>query len=376
MANALTSIFGFAHTQSDDVQAKQTKKLFLANVTKLLKTEPVVIADRNNHLQQHRRDLSDAASNKSLKDHRVRRVALVFNINKLPGNLVHRVCSDRIVRRGDRHQSLRADVDSRSHEMILEKFLHDHEPFDEVMNGDSDGRYDEMIEVDPTFEAPEMLDFITERLLEVLPGLEKPDPATTQKALTKALGYDPSIRKESKTDPVKFRYYGISVESDLLTFLESHFENVPQSLYHHLKAEGRVERRPHITLVHHKEVDSGDAEAQQTWTKAQELSKRWGADVKPVHVQLGPKIAWNERVMAIEAHLVDDPPAEELQGVLRHRSSFHITVGTRDREIPAVEGKWLIQAMHQGKDKTEDGLEVHVARVGTIVAEGRIKGMS
>lgn len=374
MANALTSIFGFAHTQSDDVQAKQTKKLFLANVIKLLKTESVVIADRNNHMQQHRRDLADAAANKSLSDHRIRRVALVFTIDKLPGNLIHRVCSDRILHRGNRHQSLRADPESSAHEMVLEKFLHEHEPFDQVMNGDSDGRYDEVIEVDPTLEAPEMLDYLIKRIIEIIPGLKAPEQTNVQKALSEALGYDPSIKKESKMEPIRIRYYAISVESDLLTFLESHFENVPQALYHQLKADGRIERRPHITLVHHKEVDGGDEEAKKTWDHALKLSKRYGSDIKPIDVQLGPRIAWNDRVMAVEAHLID--PADEMQGVLRHRSTFHITVGTKDREVPAVEGKFLITAMLRGKDKTEDGLEVRVANVGTTVAQGRVKGMT
>jgi tRNA splicing ligase len=47
MSVALHRLFGFGHTQSDDVAAKSTKKGFLANVTNLLKTESIVIADRS-----------------------------------------------------------------------------------------------------------------------------------------------------------------------------------------------------------------------------------------------------------------------------------------------------------------------------------------
>lgn len=373
MAHALTGIFGFAHTQSDDVQAKQTKKQFLGNVIKLLRTESVVIADRNNHQKLHRKDLADAAD--KVSDHRIRKVAMVFAVDKLPGNLVHRVCSDRIVARGERHQSLRADLESNSHEAILHKFLVEHEPFNSVLNGDSDGRYDEVIEVDPTLDSPEMLNQVIQRVTEVLSDISAPESSRISKALEDALGYAPSLRKEAKTEPVKTRYFGIAVEADLLTFLESHFENVPEALYHHLKVEGRIERRPHITLVHHKEVDSGDEEAKKTWERATDLTKRYGVDAVRVPVQLGPKIAWNDRVMAIEALLVDDA-SEELEGVLRHRHSFHITVGTANREVPAVEGKWLVEAMHRGDSQTQDGLKVNTALVGTVQVDGRIKGLS
>lgn len=46
IAVALTSLFGFAHTQSDDVKEKKAAKHFENNVAKLLESHPVVIADK------------------------------------------------------------------------------------------------------------------------------------------------------------------------------------------------------------------------------------------------------------------------------------------------------------------------------------------
>lgn len=43
---ALAHIFGFGHTQSDDVQAKKPAPVFIRNVTKLLEKKDVVIADK------------------------------------------------------------------------------------------------------------------------------------------------------------------------------------------------------------------------------------------------------------------------------------------------------------------------------------------
>ena len=49
VAVALRHLFGFAHVQSDDVQAKKAAPIFLKNVTEALKTNNVVIADKCVH---------------------------------------------------------------------------------------------------------------------------------------------------------------------------------------------------------------------------------------------------------------------------------------------------------------------------------------
>jgi tRNA ligase len=43
---ALAKLYGFGHTQSDDVTAKRSAPTFLKNIEKLLKTNDVVYADR------------------------------------------------------------------------------------------------------------------------------------------------------------------------------------------------------------------------------------------------------------------------------------------------------------------------------------------
>lgn len=46
MALALAHLFGFGHTQSDDVHAKKPAPIFIRNVTNLLEGNDVVIADK------------------------------------------------------------------------------------------------------------------------------------------------------------------------------------------------------------------------------------------------------------------------------------------------------------------------------------------
>ena len=43
---ALSHLFGFGHTQSDDIQAKKAAPVFINKVTNLLKKNDVVIADK------------------------------------------------------------------------------------------------------------------------------------------------------------------------------------------------------------------------------------------------------------------------------------------------------------------------------------------
>lgn len=43
---AVAHLFGFGHTQSDDVQVKKAAPAFIKNVTGLLKKHDVVIADK------------------------------------------------------------------------------------------------------------------------------------------------------------------------------------------------------------------------------------------------------------------------------------------------------------------------------------------
>ena len=46
IAVALKQLFGFAHTQSDDIKAKKAAPTFIKNVVSLLKDHDVVIADK------------------------------------------------------------------------------------------------------------------------------------------------------------------------------------------------------------------------------------------------------------------------------------------------------------------------------------------
>ncbi|KAN0059649.1 tRNA ligase [Thecaphora frezii] len=345
LAVALAELFGFAHTQSDDFKGK---KGFLASVEKEVEAHDVVFADKNNHLFQQRDELIElvqrlsdpertakAATNKKKNKNkkggedeaakgvaRIRTVALAWRLDGLPLNTLHRICSDRIVARGDKHQTLRADTagaaGTREHETVLWKFLEQLQPYGSALGGEGsegfgDAKFDETIwlSVDEGLEAS--LRTVIDGLCPML-GIEKPSDQRIQAALAKALEYRPAIKKENKAvkkakdDDVaatataiatatagaqqqqqqegksgaagaKVRYYGIAVELDLVSVLSKVFEGaVPddavrwsgKQFFERLRNDKRITPRPHITLVHSASV-AKETEA-QSQAKAQAQS--------------------------------------------------------------------------------------------------------
>ncbi|KAJ6602126.1 RNA ligase-domain-containing protein [Mycena sp. CBHHK59/15] len=115
---ALAHIFDFGHTQSYDVRTEKPAPTFIGNVTALLRTHDVVIADKNNHLQEHREQLRTATRGC------VRLLALNWAVDALAAEKVRRVCGERVTRRGVNHQTLCAGA----HADIIWRFIGSAEP--------------------------------------------------------------------------------------------------------------------------------------------------------------------------------------------------------------------------------------------------------
>ncbi|KAJ7770028.1 hypothetical protein B0H16DRAFT_1715656 [Mycena metata] len=109
VAVALTHIFGFGHTQSDDVRAKKPAPVFVQNLLDLLKKHDVVVADKCEQAP-------DAAPRGTARRHRlvlaVRQAPRVnWGVDTLRAALVHCICADRVQQRGTNQQALLASSD-------------------------------------------------------------------------------------------------------------------------------------------------------------------------------------------------------------------------------------------------------------------------
>lgn len=331
---------------------------------------------------------------------KVRLIAIVWPLSNLPHNEIHRICLDRIVDRGDRHQSLRP-VPTGEHEIVLTKFFSQIEPFDPALNA-CDSPFDDIIEMDITWDLERALDYVVDQLLKIdageggIKGIDgkRPSKEAIQQASLEAKGYKPSFIREMNLDGVNktnIRYYGIAVEVDLPTVLEAFFsgegKGLDRSTFDTLKEKNRVEKRPHVTLVHNAELTTKEGEkenpkdlaySKMLWQKCETITKRWGSDAVNVKLTLGPLLCWDGRAMSIQVSKVeysgtnvnpDDMPDDDRKG------SYHITVGTLDNEIRPIEGKWLLESAMKGDTISKGNQTIKTAEIPTIEVSGRIRGL-
>ncbi|KZT66611.1 hypothetical protein DAEQUDRAFT_752049 [Daedalea quercina L-15889] len=378
VAVALSHLFGFGHTQSDDVKVKKAAPIFIKNVVGLLKNHDVVIADKNNHLKQHRQQLREATARMHPP---VRLMALNWSFD-VPLNTIHRVCADRITERGDNHQTLVAG----EHEDVVWQFLKSAEEL-------ADDEVDVSVEMEWEDSLEDSLARAVDACVRIL-GVQKPDQEKFGEALAFARGYKPRragkqpvTGEQSKKKQPAPRYYGILPEVDLENELKKTFERVdaPQAgkaFWERLAKDKRVTSRPHVTIVHCKSLPEETA----LWDLCRGLQGEPGS---PAHLPLFSfrlgHVVWNERIMATTvvdlAVSLDDVDAEAKQkGVdfvlklpAEVKDRLHVTVGTRDREVAPVEAKSLVWEWKQKSDAAGPG--VGSVELKDLWVKGRVKGL-
>ncbi|KAJ7493776.1 RNA ligase [Mycena latifolia] len=359
---ALAHIFGFGHTQSDDVRAKKPAPIFIKNVTALLRTHDVVIADKNNHLRQHREALRAATAGRNPA---VRLLALNWSLEGTPPAEAHRICAERVAARGANHQTLRAtDTDSAP---VIWMFVNKTEPL-------APAEVDGVVEMVLGEELEAAVRRAAEGVVSAL-GLPPPEEEKVKEGVVKARGYAVAPQKEDKGKGKEKaqgngngngkgkateggeaekkkkakgpRYYALVPDVKLETLLAGPVAQDP--LYAHLLKEQRVAARPHVTLVHSKALTEPGAE--ELWARCMAVDAR-----TMFRCTLG-SVVWDGRVMAVtvddvvlESEGAEQAGAEFVSKLGEDvRKRLHITVGTRDASIPAVEGKTLVEAWRAGK---------------------------
>ncbi|KAG2145471.1 RNA ligase-domain-containing protein [Suillus bovinus] len=373
---ALTSLFNFEHTQSDDIQAKKSAPAFIRNVVNLLKYHDIVIADKNNHLRQHRDSLREAVAK---MDPPVRLLALNWSLDR-PQAIIHRICGDRVLGRGDKHQTLRADTLAKAHEDVIWQFIRASEEL-------SDEEVDVSIEMDIEDTLEQAVDRAVTACVSIL-HLRQPSAEEIDQAVCKARNYVPQTKrpqeekKKKKDEEPTPRYFGLLPEVDLIDVIGKQMEgasDVPENgkaFWNALVAGHRVPARPHITIVHSKSLP----DAIELWERCSQLHRM---ALPPSFTFTLGRLVWNERVMAItvDDFKLDGSPNDhssagqegsEFVSKLSEevRNSLHITVGTRDPEVPPFEAKALVEAWRFGKRLGIGSLESD-----GLTTRGRIKGL-
>ncbi|TFK17845.1 hypothetical protein FA15DRAFT_710412 [Coprinopsis marcescibilis] len=428
---ALAKLFGFGHSQSDNVQGKKAAVTFVKNVVGLLKTHDVVIADKNNHLRQHRTALREATSNFSPP---VRLLALHFDITSKPPATIHRICSERIFKRGENHQTLRPDPTSKGfHEEVVWQFIGSSE---ELAPDEVDGVVDMDVEggvVEQVLQAVEGVgralgweegrfpseERVREVVQEVLEGYKVDVGDVSGGGGGKKRAQGQAQEGKGKKIASAPRYFGVLPEVDLAKLLETELavregeeldsgegkvRKEAREMFEVLKKGNRVTKRPHVTLTH----KTSAKEAPEVWDLCVELDSMSGP---PVFEGVLKTLVFTERVMALtfedlqladsaiedtgkkmedldplvdsfeqlpvgevgtsnKARKVGGRLVEGLPDAIRRR--LHVTIGTRDGGVAPIEGKFVVEQWREGED--EDG-EVRVLDIGETKVTGLLKGL-
>jgi tRNA ligase len=328
---------------------------------------PVILMTdcRNNHLRQHRTALRDAVRGSNPP---VRLLALNWAFEQ-PSATIHRICSDRVYDRGEKHQTLQADVRDKSHEDVIWQFIEQREELEE-------GEVDEVVEMDINEDLEHALDRAVDGCVRIL-GLEKPDQEKVGLALAAARGYEPTKKKEDRREKEKSkpRYYGFVPEVDLLGLLNPAFSAGGDAdaadgkkFFTDLKMNRRVTKQPHITIVHSKSLDQ--EWAQPLWDRCSEL--HLSSTPSTFQFTLG-SVVWNDRVMAVTVEVAashDDEAAKSFIDQLPEavRKKLHITVGTANKDILPFEARALVEDWRNGK-------HIRSLQLTNIPTEGRVRGL-
>ncbi|KAF5674310.1 tRNA ligase [Fusarium heterosporum] len=356
LAMGLSHLFGWGHVQNDNISGKGRPPRFTKMVLDELKDHPAVVADRNNAQRHERKQI---ITDVKLQHSTAKLVCLNFKHDEETIDAIREITQERIVKRGDNHQTIHAASDKEKFLGVMEGFINRFETCNPHARPD-DG-FDVVIDLDPTAGSRQNLETVVTELYKVFPNLikEVPSPDALDAAMDFALGYKPDFRhdipergnknnqKQQKQQPKaqkprKMEYMSVNVSAqEVKNALEGAFKSTQPStsrLYTQLKQTRRVQAKFHVTLLH----KAGAKEHAELWQKYAAIQKEAEATGNP-EGSVGEcdvileRVVFDDRIMAIVVRLADED--DRWQCVNR---VAHITVGTRDDSVKPKESNDLL----------------------------------
>jgi tRNA ligase len=404
VALALCSLFGWGHIQNDNITVKKGKpQAFATACVNSLSEHPAMIADRNNHQKRERKQLIDDVSR------------VVPNVRFVCMHYVHddydrirEVTRERVLSRGDNHQTIHTSKGSEEIIGIMEGFLHRFERVDPESQPD-DG-FDTIIDLDIGASSRENLETIINRLYVEYPKLfgnqEMPSSEDMDAAIEAALndytvdlkheikGRDDRRGPQNKRPPNGFKalpnreakpqkqrqveYFGVQVpKARIDSTLESLFREGSRDdsrMYTLLKNQRRIQSAFHVTLMHR----ASSSQHPDYWAHLTSLYNAARSDLDPepkigtCNVRL-ERLVWDDRIMAFVVRLSagqgKDGGAEEWKTV---NEIAHITVGTANVNVKPVESNALLKRWLQEGASGTSGIHERMVP-GSVDVEGVVR---
>jgi tRNA ligase len=422
---ALVKLFGWGHFQNDNVKVKKGRpQVFADTIASMLITNPVVIADRNNHQKRERDQLLGDVSKLNRE---ARFVALHYVHERSNFDSIRQATRGRVLSRGDNHQTIQAGSKDQGEIIeIMEGFMHRFQPVDP--SEAPDDQFDLVINLDPVVESRENLELIIAKLFEKYPALFKdrsmPSDSDMDDAIHWAMNdYNPDFKmdlsrgggakgKNQNQDQVfnangrggpkqpqqkavkqpRMEYFSVRLNTQRVTaILDTLFRGKDAQtarLYRHLQQSRRIQNEFHVTLMHRASASEDKA----YWDKLIKLHESlqqtdstrgsWDPELGKCGVQL-ERVVWDDRIMCFVVRL-DGSTTFQMQGAggsgteqIQFESVnpvAHVTVGTADQSIKPKESNDLLQRWLNEGSGGETGIwEASVK--GHAVLEGSVRGV-
>ncbi|PKK49960.1 hypothetical protein CI102_5797 [Trichoderma harzianum] len=387
LALALKHLFGWGHIQNDNISGKGRPPRFVKALMDELKEHPVVYADRNNAQRHERKQLIGDVKAQNVE---ARIVCLNFRHDEETIDEIRRITQDRVIERGDNHQTIHAATDKDKYLDVMEGFI---KRFEECNpNSPPDAGFDLVIDLDPTAGSRVNLETLVNELHLSLPNVlkEVPSPEKLDEAMEYALSYTPDFkhtipdrggkkdakqgqRQQQQAQPKKkgLEYMSVRVGTDQIDrVLDKAFKGVGPEIsrfFWQLKNTRRVQRQFHVTLMHKATA----AQYPELWKRYTELHDAAGggdAIMGGCDVLL-ERVVFDDRIMAIVVRLFDEENKWECVNKVAH-----ITVGTRDPAVKPKESNDLLSKWLEVGAGNEGIQEVVFADKPTL--KGQVKGVT
>lgn len=358
---ALTHLFGWGIVQNDNIQGKQRPKQMVSQILNKLLDHHAVISDRNN---SERREREQIITDLKTQNPDIRLVALNFAHGDI--DEVRRVTRERVLKRGDNHQTIQAQSEQSKVIGIMENFIHRFQACDPERAPDNG--FDLVIDLDAAQDSRANLETAVNDLHRRFPSLVPNIPSNQDldEAVKAAIeDYSPDLRhtipdrpdKRNKntrnvnSQPIQtatpkkkgLEYMSISVPAkDVTTALEAAFKGTdPETMrfYRQLQGTRRIQNLFHVTLMHRATArDNPELWAKYTSLEAECQSPDGKIDECNVLLE---RVIFDDRIMAIVVRILDE---EGKWGCINKIP--HVTIGTRDDSVKPKESndllaKWL-----------------------------------
>ncbi|KAH9865332.1 hypothetical protein J1614_008915 [Plenodomus biglobosus] len=439
LALALVKLFGWGHYQNDNVKAKKGRgQIFADTISSLLVTNPVVIADRNNH-QKRERDQIMTDISRNVPD--ARYVALHYVHDRSNYDNIRDATRKRVLDRGDNHQTIQAGSKGPNEIIeIMEGFMHRFQPVDP--SDPPDDMFDLVINLDPTLDSRDNLETIIGQMFEKYPALfegkDMPTNTDMDAAIEWAMNdYKPDFKmdlsknfnngkgasandrqtkqnmqrnngqngnagggKSQEAKPKKaprMEYFSVRLNTtrinSILDALFADKDAATAKMYNHLKQSRRIQNEFHVTLIHRANAPQN----QSYWDKLVKLhaahsnattaSGSWEPELGKCNVQL-ERVVWDDRIMCFvvrldgssmlqtqtEAEGAANGPVTEDLVFTSSNDVAHVTVGTASPQIKPFESNALLQRWIKEGSGTHTGIGEACVK-GSVVLEGSVRGV-